>query len=109
VRPARLNSPISARQRVEKLFKVREGGTEAATRTSPLAKLQTLALEQEHQIEHLKEKLAAAERRDGSLFDLRKDRIEDIISTIIHTVTEHRAKQIAAGITAHYKKPKPAG
>ena len=31
---ARLNSPISARQRVEKILKAREGGTEAATRNS---------------------------------------------------------------------------
>jgi hypothetical protein len=107
---SRLNSPISARQRVEKVLKARNGGTEASVRTSPLARQAAVVNEQARDIEHLKERLAAAEARDGSLFDLRKDSIKDIAATIIANVTPGRAEGIAREILHQFKSKKtPAG
>jgi hypothetical protein len=106
---ARLNSPISARQRVEKVLKARAGGTEETMRTSPMSILKKQISEYQRTVADLQERLAASENRDGSLFDLKRDKAEDIIKTIVAVVTEHRATTIARGILAHYKKPKPAG
>ncbi|MGO8923243.1 MAG: hypothetical protein ACLQF4_09920 [Xanthobacteraceae bacterium] len=106
---ARLNSPISARQRVEKILRARAGGTEETMRTAPMTILKKQVAEQNRTIADLQERLAAAEHRDGSLFDLKRDKAEDIVSTIVGVVTEHRATAIARGILAHYKKQKPAG
>lgn len=106
---ARLNSPISARQRVEKILRARQGGTEATMKTAPMSILKRQLEERNRAIADLQERLAAAENRDGSLFDLKRDKAEDIISAIVGVVTEHRATTIARGILAYYKKPKPAG
>jgi hypothetical protein len=106
---ARLNSPISARQRVEKLLKARQGGTEEAMRKAPVTILKNQVAEQSRTIAHLQEQLAAAENRDGSLFDLKRDSVDAIVTTIVGVITEGRAVGIARGILAHYKKPKPAG
>ena len=55
----------------------------------------------------LKQQLASA---DGSLFDLRRDSADDIVSTITTHVSEHKARNIANGILAALKKQKkPAG
>jgi hypothetical protein len=44
------------------------------------------------------------------LFDLRRDRTEDIISTVVANVTPHKATAIAKGILAALKATKtPAG
>ena len=106
---SRLNSPISARQRVEKVLIARAGGTEAKLRASPVANLKRDKAELERKLADAEERLAAAEARDGSLFDLKRDKIEDIVQTVVATVTESRAKTIAQGILAAYKKVKPAG
>jgi hypothetical protein len=107
---ARLNSPISARQRVEKILKARQGGTEASMRSSPLARQAAVLNEQAREIEHLKERLAAAEARDGSLFDLRKDTIKDIAAAIINNAAPSRAQSIAREILNQFKnKETPAG
>jgi hypothetical protein len=106
---AQLNSPISARQRVEKLLKVREAGQEATVKTSPLARQTAMLAEQSREIEHLKEQLSAAETRDGSLFDLKRDSTDDIGDTIFRTVTAGRAEKIARRILMRLKEAKPAG
>jgi hypothetical protein len=105
---SRLNSPISARQRVENVLKARVGGTEESVRQSPVANLKRRNAELERSLAHAEEKLAAAEARDGSLFDLKRDKAEHIVQVIVSTVTEPRAKAIANGILAAYKKAKPA-
>lgn len=61
---ARLNSPISARQRVEKMLKVRNGGTESSVRTSPVARLTRQIAEQDRELADVKEQLAAAQKRE---------------------------------------------
>lgn len=107
---ARLNSPITARQRVEKVLKAREGGTEEAMKTSPMFILKRQVAEQNRQIAHLKEELASAETRDGSLFDLKRDSADDIVNTIIGNVSAHKATTIAKGVLAALKKKQaPAG
>ena len=45
---------------------------------SPLARQTALIAEQSREIEHLVEQLASAEARDGSLFDLKRDSVENI-------------------------------
>ena len=107
---SRLNSPISAKQRVLAVLKAREGGTEEKLKTSPVAVLKKALVERDHRIADLEERLAAAENRDGSLFDLKRDRTEDIISTVVANVTPHKAATIAKGILATLKAVKtPAG
>jgi hypothetical protein len=107
---ARLNSPITARQRVEKILRARTGGDEAKMTTSPMAILKRQIGDQNREIAHLKEELAAAEHRDGSLFDLRRDSTDDIIKAVLANVTKHKARAIASGIVAALKaKVKPAG
>jgi hypothetical protein len=93
-----------------KILKTRRGGTEASTRTSPLARQAVLVAEQMREIEHLKERLAAAEARDGSLFDLRRGSIRDIVDVIIPHVTPGRVEGTSREIMARFKNKKtPAG
>ncbi len=106
---ARLNSPISARQRVEKVLNARGAGTEETVRFSPMANLKQAKTELERKVAHLEEQLAAAERRDGSLFDLKRDKADDIVGTIVANVSAHKAETIARGILAALKAAKPAG
>jgi hypothetical protein len=96
---ARLNSPISARQRVERELKVRAGGNEATSPTSPLTVLKRRLVEQTHQIAHLEEQLAAA--GNGSLFDLKHDAADDIGRVIADSVSETKARDIAKATFTH--------
>lgn len=107
---SRLNSPISAKQRVLAVLKARQGGTEETLKTSPVAVLKAKLVEQTRQIAHLEEQLAAAENRDGSLFDLKRDTADAIGQVIATTVTESKAKNIAKAITEKLRnKQQPAG
>ena len=107
---SRLNSPISARQRVEKVLKARVGGTEENLRTSPLSLLKQKVAEQDRQIAHMQEQLAAAEH-DGSLFDLKRDSTDDIVAAIGANVSVHKVEAIAKGLTelVKRKRQRPAG
>jgi hypothetical protein len=105
---ARLNSPITARQRIEKILKERACGTEPKDRKSPVAMLRQQVADKDREIATLKAKLAKHD--DGSLFDLHHDDPKDIGETIAgHGAA--RAEKIAAAITAAVKrrKQKPAG
>jgi hypothetical protein len=99
---ARLNSPISARQRVEKVLKARERGTEEQMRDSPLTLLKRKNAELERALAEAQTKLARKD--DGSLFDLRNDTFHDIGETIVANVSENRAKGIADAIKAALKR-----
>ena len=94
---ARLNSPISARQRVETELKVRAGGNEATSPTSPVTVLKRRLVEQTHRNAHLEEQLAAA--GNGSLFDLKHDTADDIGRVIADSVSETKARGIVKAIT----------
>ena len=98
---SRLNSPISARQRVEGVLKARSGGTEERLRSSPIAILKQHNLELARQLAHAEERLAAADA--GSLFDLKKDSAADIARVICETVTPSRARNIADAIRQRVK------
>jgi hypothetical protein len=106
---ARLNSPISAWQKVEKLLKVGEAGQEQVLKTSPLARQAALVAEQVREIERLKEQLAAAEARDGSLFDLKRDSPDHISVAIVGNSPPSKAEKIARGVLRLLKKARPAG
>jgi hypothetical protein len=111
---ARLNNPISARQRVEKVIKARERGPEAEAeeKDSPLAKAKRRVAELERDLAEAQAKLARKD--DGSLFDLRADRVEDMAATVAANMSEPRAmgfsKAIAEAVKARKRKQqKPAG
>ena len=105
---SRLNSPISARQRVEGILQARRIGTEETVRASPVA-LKEAMVEQAREIVELRAKLAKHE--DGSLFDLKRDSADHIATAITGNITEHKAKAIAAAIAARLeqKQLRPAG
>jgi hypothetical protein len=110
---SRLNSPITAQQRVRKVLQRRTKDPDNNPHVSPLADLRHQLLEKTREIAHLQERLAAAEN-DGSLFDLRSDSIDDIARTIVNTIAPARAKKLADTISAKLKvelmaKAKPAG
>lgn len=105
---ARLNSPITARQRVTNHLKARSGGEEEKKlRSSPATLLKEKNTEQARQIADLEERLAAAEQRDGSLFDWDKDKTEDIASTMFRT-RPSRAIAVAKKIFELSKQAKPS-
>jgi hypothetical protein len=112
---ARLNSPISARQRVEGILKARaKGGSEAEKaegklRESPLALARQQLVEKDREIAALRARIAKSE--EGSLFDLRNDSAESIINVMLGYSSDHRATTIAKGILEGVKKRKrkPAG
>jgi hypothetical protein len=105
---SRLNSPITARQRVEAILQARRHGVEESVKTSPVALLKEAMVEQAREIVELKQKLAKHEQ--GSLFDLKHDSADDIASAITGNLSTHKAKSLADGILARLKKSqKPAG
>jgi hypothetical protein len=56
------------------------------------------------------EKLAAAEARDGSLFDLKHDSAEEIITVLVDQLSAHKAAAIANGNLKKLKQKRvPAG
>jgi hypothetical protein len=95
---SRLNSPITARQRVEKVLKARQGGTEDKLKVSPVAVLKAKLLKLTH------------ENDDSSLFDLKRDSGDDIGRVIADTISESKFKTIVKAATARFKaKQSPAG
>lgn len=105
---SRLNSPISAKQRVLAVLKARQSGNEEKMKTSPLKILKDKLVEQSRQIAHLEEQLAATDA--GSLFDLKHDTADDVGKVIADSVSETKARNIAKAInTALSRKQKPAG
>jgi hypothetical protein len=93
------------------VLKARAGGTEEKMKTSPMSILKRQVAEQNRKIADLEEQLAAAETRDGSLFDLRKDRPEDIGLTVASHIGPRRWGEIKQAVDAAFKNKKaaPAG
>ena len=87
---SRLNSPITARQRVEAILQARRHGVEESVKTSPVALLKEAMVEQAREIVELKQKLAKHEQ--GSLFDLKHDSADDIASAITGNLSAHKAR-----------------
>jgi hypothetical protein len=107
---ARLNSPISARQRVEKILKARAKGAdaEAKDKESPVAKLKAQIAERDREIAKLRT------RSDGSLFDLKADDVKSIAEAIAANISEGKASALASAISLAVKERKrkrqsPAG
>jgi hypothetical protein len=107
---ARLNSPITARQHVERVLKARACGIEEKIRVSPVAKYKRTIAEHERTIKELQTTLAAPQQRDGSLFDLKRDNAEDIGRVLAEHVSEQKFRNIVTAATKQYKKKhRPAG
>jgi hypothetical protein len=109
---SRLNSPISARKRIEAELKARrapDAEPEEARRTAPLALMKARNAELERKLAHVEEQLASAET--GSLFDLKHDTAAAIGQVVVNTVSEHKAKAIMAAIKEGLatKRQRPAG
>ena len=106
---SRLNSPITARQRVETILHARRDGVDEETvRASPVALLKEQIVARDREIGRLKSELT--KQADGSLFDLKHDSADDIALAIVNDLSAHRAKTPADGILARLKKSqKPAG
>jgi hypothetical protein len=102
---ARLNSPITARQRVDSRLKA--PGMEMRRKSSTAGFKERLA-EKDRTIAELQAKLG---KRDGSLFDLTHDTPKDIGGAIVRNVTAGKAKAISDAINTHLKQrsSKPAG
>jgi hypothetical protein len=102
---ARLNSPISARQRIEKVLKAREQGTEERQKDSPVTLLKRRLAELEREL---------AEAQANSLFDLRADSVEDIAAAIAANLHEGKAAALAKALPEAIKgrkrqRQRPAG
>jgi hypothetical protein len=110
---ARLNSPISARQRVEKVLKARASGTEEKQKDSPVKLLKD-------EIARLKRELAEAQAKlahDGSPFDLKRDSADAIGAVFPNHIPESKFDQIVKTAKQRYRDkrrktpppPTPAG
>jgi hypothetical protein len=106
---SRLNSPISARQRVEKILRAREHGTEEKQKDSPVTLLKRKVAELERELATAQAKLARKD--DGSLFDLKQTPPAEMAFVFTENVSEGRWRDIKRAIDEHYKrkKRKPAG
>ena len=111
---SRLNSPISARQRVHRIMTTREhgGDEEASIRESPVALLKKRVVELARENDQLKRKAES----DGSRFDLNDTPAPEIADVIIRVCSEHKASEIqrhiALGVAAKRKARRnkaPAG
>jgi hypothetical protein len=98
---ARLNSPISARQRVEKVLKARAGGTEDRERVSPVALLRQQIADRDRALAELKIKLDHA--RGGSLFDLERDSPDAIARVVIDNVSSTKCYKIRDSLSKAIK------
>lgn len=106
---ARLNSPRSARDRVEKVLKARAAGTEERMKDSPITLLKRKVAELERELAEAQAKLAR--RDDGSLFDLKADAADDIVAAVLANINASKAEMIGKGLVdgAKRKKRRPAG
>jgi hypothetical protein len=108
---SRLNSPISARARVQQVVDARIAGGKAEEKvhTSPVALLKKQLADASREIAELKAKLARSDI--GSLFDLKQDSAKDIARVIVENISDHKAGDIEDEIKKLRKtrKQKPAG
>jgi len=97
---ARLNSPITARQRVETAIKAK-----TETPPPPKASLRTQLADKDRKIDMLTARLQEAEAAAdaGSLFDLKSDTADDIASAIVANVSSSKASSIAKAIKEKMK------
>ena len=105
---SRLNSPISARQRVEKKLAVRINGEDKPPkRKSAVEVLQEELSLKDTKIAQLEGKLRDVEF-EGSLFDLRSDTAQAIADTIVSSISANKAETIARAILKAIKASKAA-
>jgi hypothetical protein len=101
----KINHPSTVLRKWSAMTKVHSGEKKPRRESSDKAKL----AEKDRAIEHLKEQLASAERRDGSLCDFKHDTAGDIATTLVKSVSPSKAKAIVKAVQELLKQPKPAG
>jgi hypothetical protein len=109
---SRLNSPHSARKRVEAVIKARSqqgDANSAVERVSPLEQAKRHIARLERELAAARAELARKE--DGSLFDLRHDTPEDIVTAMEANISAYKFDAIiATGIERKRRKQqRPAG
>jgi hypothetical protein len=107
---SRLNSPHSARKRVEAVLKARaRGDAPQSDRVSPLEQLKRRNAELERELAQVRAELARKE--DGSLFDLKHDTADDIATTMVANLTTYKVEAIVKGLIERTKRKaqRPAG
>ena len=100
---ARLNSPISARQRVEKVLKARAKGTEEQQKDSPVTLLKRKLAELELDLAEARAKLARKDD-DGSLFDLKLTPPKEAAPVIVAHCSESKWREIKKETDEAYKR-----
>jgi hypothetical protein len=98
---ARLNSPISARQRVDAVLKARTRGKEETIKESPVAMLKRQIAERDRKIAELEAKFA---RGGESLFDLKQDSAADIGRAQADNISETKFDAICKAAKARYRE-----
>jgi hypothetical protein len=98
---ARLNSPITARQRVEKVLKARVNGTEEGQKDSPVKKLKDEIAKLKRDLAVAQEKLARKD--DGSLFDLKLSTPDEIGAVFPGHISESKFDAIVKAAKQHYR------
>jgi hypothetical protein len=94
---------------VEKVLKARERGTEEQVKDSPVTMLRRRVAELERALAEEQAKLAKHD--GGSLFDLKNDSADDIVSAMLTNISTHKADAIAKGLAdgVKRKRQRPAG
>lgn len=118
---SRLNSPISARKRIEASINAREitkareangnhaDAPESEIKLSPMAKLKNELADLRREKANLEREYNALKKNDGSLFDLKRDKIADIVGIMTTAISPRRAEDIARGVLKRLNQAKPAG
>jgi hypothetical protein len=100
----RFNHPNAVINKWRSITREREWAAKGADK--PLSKAQQTTQE----LAKALEEIDRLKRADGSLFDIRRDKPEDIGRVIADTISEPRFKQITTAAIKHYKaKSRPAG
>jgi hypothetical protein len=105
---SRLNSPISAKQRVLQALKQRTGKDGKAKQARVNIDYTEQLAAKDSEIASLRERLA---KSGESRFDLALDTTDDIAAVFVHSWTPYRVNQLADKLKAKLKKKgiKPAG
>jgi phage shock protein A len=99
---SRINSPVTAKQIVNRVVKSRgEPEDKKPRKRSPVAELTEQVLEKTRQVEHLNEKLAAAETQEPA-FNFR-GKMEDVGERIISSISKPQLRKLIDILTASFK------
>ena len=110
---AKVNHPTSMAQRLREFLHRAPVDPPVKRNVSPMALLKDKNEQLMRSNLDQAERIAALEARegDGSLFDLKRDSADDIVTAIVSNVSPYKAEAIGKGLLAHTKRKRqqPAG